>query len=56
MNFRIADTFTDNLARLTAQEQKAAKITALDLQSNPSGNGLSFQSSTGRYRARRVGE
>ncbi len=42
MNFRIADTFTDSLARLTAQEQKAAKITAFDLQSNPSGNGLSF--------------
>ncbi|MGN7871837.1 type II toxin-antitoxin system RelE family toxin [Paracoccus sp. 22332] len=42
MNFRIADTFTDSLARLTAQEQKAAKITAFDLQSNPAGNGLSF--------------
>lgn len=42
MNFRIADTFTDSLGRLTAQEQKAAKITAFDLQSNPSGNGLSF--------------
>lgn len=42
MEFRIADTFTDSLARLTAQEQKVAKITAFDLQSNPSGNGLSF--------------
>ncbi len=42
MSFRIADTFTDSLARLTAQEQKAAKITAFDLQSNPAGNGLSF--------------
>lgn len=42
MNFRIADTFTDSLGRLTAQEQKAVKITAFDLQSNPSGNGLSF--------------
>jgi superfamily I DNA/RNA helicase/mRNA-degrading endonuclease RelE of RelBE toxin-antitoxin system len=42
MQFRIADTFTDSLARLAAQEQKIAKITAFDLQSNPSGNGLSL--------------
>ena len=42
MNFRIADSFTDSLARLTLPEQKAAKITAFDLQSNPAGNGLSF--------------
>lgn len=40
--FRIADTFTDSLARLTAQEQKAAKTTAFDLQLNPSAPGLSF--------------
>ena len=32
MEFRIADTFTDSLSRLTAQEQKAVKTTAFDLQ------------------------
>ena len=42
MEFRIADTFTDSLGRLTAQEQKAAKTTAFDLQLDPSSNGLSF--------------
>ena len=42
MNFLIADTFTDSLARLTAQEQKAAKTTAFDLQIDPSAPGLSF--------------
>ncbi|MFC3183288.1 type II toxin-antitoxin system RelE family toxin [Cypionkella sinensis] len=42
MEFRIADTFTDSLARLTSQEQKVAKTTAFDLQLDPSSNGLSF--------------
>lgn len=42
MDFLIADTFTSSLGRLTAQEQKAAKTTAFDLQIDPSGNGLSF--------------
>lgn len=42
MEFRISDTFTDSLARLTAQEQKAAKTTAFDLQLNPASPGLSF--------------
>jgi hypothetical protein len=42
MDFRIADTFTDSLARLTGDEQKAAKTTALDLQVNPANPGLSF--------------
>lgn len=42
MDFRIADTFTASLARLTAQEQKAAKTTAFDLQMDPSSPGLSF--------------
>jgi hypothetical protein len=42
MNFRIADTFTDSLARLTGEEQKAAKTTAFDLQMDPSSPGLSF--------------
>ena len=32
MNFLIADTFTDNLARLTGEEQKAVKTMAFDLQ------------------------
>jgi mRNA-degrading endonuclease RelE of RelBE toxin-antitoxin system len=42
MNFRIADTFTDSLARLTGEEQKAAKTTAFDLQLNPANPGMSF--------------
>src|SRR5271156_2480889 len=42
MAFRIAATFTDSLTRLTAQEQKAAKTTAFDLQIDPSAPGLSF--------------
>lgn len=42
MNFLISDTFTDSLARLTGDEQKAVKTTAFDLQMNPAGNGLSF--------------
>lgn len=29
MDFRIADTFTESLGRLTGAEQKAAKTTAL---------------------------
>ena len=42
MEFRIADTFTDSLARLTGDEQKAVKTTAFDLQLNPAAPGLSF--------------
>ena len=42
MNFRIADTFTDSLARLTGDEQKSAKTTAFDLQINASSVGASF--------------
>ena len=42
MQFRIADTFTDSLAKLTGDEQKAAKTTAFDLQMDPSAPGLSF--------------
>src|SRR5882672_6604821 len=42
MEFRIADTFTDSLARLTGEEQKAVKTTAFDLQLNPVNPGLSF--------------
>jgi superfamily I DNA/RNA helicase/mRNA-degrading endonuclease RelE of RelBE toxin-antitoxin system len=40
MQFRISDTFTDSLARLTAEEQKAVKITAFDLQQNPANPGM----------------
>ena len=42
MDFRIADTFTDSLAKLTGEEQKAVKTTAFDLQINPANPGLSF--------------
>jgi mRNA-degrading endonuclease RelE of RelBE toxin-antitoxin system len=42
MDFRIADTFTDSLARLTGDEQKAVKTTAFDLQMNPANPGMSF--------------
>jgi hypothetical protein len=30
MNFHIADTFTDSLARLTGEEQKSVKFAAAD--------------------------
>jgi superfamily I DNA/RNA helicase len=42
MTFLIADTFTDSLARLTGDEQKAVKTTAFDLQMDPSAPGFSF--------------
>lgn len=42
MEFRVADTFTDSLARLTGEEQKSAKTTAFDLQLNPANPGMSF--------------
>ena len=42
LEFRIADTFTDSLARLTGAEQKSVKTTAFDLQMDPSSPGLSF--------------
>ena len=40
MEFRIADTFTDSLARLTNDEQKNVKTTAFDLQLNPANPGM----------------
>jgi hypothetical protein len=40
MDFRIADTFTDALARLPAPDQKAVKTSAFDLQTNPQHPGL----------------
>lgn len=42
MEFRIADTFTASLARLTSDEQKSVKTTAFDLQLNPANPGMSF--------------
>ena len=42
MEFRIADTFTDSLAKLTGDEQKAVKTAAFDLQLNPAHPGLQF--------------
>jgi len=42
MNFRIADTFTDSLSKLTNEEQKAVKTTAFDLQLNPANPGMQF--------------
>ena len=40
MQFRIADTFTASLGRLPNEQQRAAKTTAFDLQTNPSQPGL----------------
>jgi hypothetical protein len=42
MDFRIADTFTGSLARLTAQEQKNVKSAAFDLHLNPASPNRSF--------------
>ncbi|MEA3278872.1 MAG: hypothetical protein U9Q81_26980 [Pseudomonadota bacterium] len=42
MEFRIADTFTDSLAKLNNEEQKAVKTTAFDLQMNSANPGLEF--------------
>ena len=40
VDFRIADTFTDSLAKLTSEEQKSVKTTAFDLQMNPVNPGM----------------
>lgn len=42
MRFLIADSFSGALSKLTAQEQKAVKITVFDLQQDPSAPGLKF--------------
>jgi mRNA-degrading endonuclease RelE of RelBE toxin-antitoxin system len=42
MEFRIADTFTDSLTKLTGQEQKIVKTTAFDLQMNPANPSMQF--------------
>lgn len=42
MEFRISDSFTSSLAKLTGDEQKAVKTSAFDLQMNPENPGFSF--------------
>jgi mRNA-degrading endonuclease RelE of RelBE toxin-antitoxin system len=42
MEFLIADTFTDSLAKLSGDEQKAVKTAAFDLQLNPAHPALQF--------------
>lgn len=42
MEFRISDTFTDSLAKLTGDEQKSVKMTAFDLQLNPAHPSMSL--------------
>jgi superfamily I DNA/RNA helicase/mRNA-degrading endonuclease RelE of RelBE toxin-antitoxin system len=42
MEFRISDTFTDSLAKLSNQDQKSVKTTAFDLQMDPSNPGMKF--------------
>lgn len=42
MQFRIADTFTDSLAKLMGEEQKGVKTTAFDLQIDPANPGMQF--------------
>lgn len=49
MNFRIADTFTDSLARPRGDERKAVKTTAFDLQMKPAAS-LSKSSATSATR------
>ena len=47
MQFRIADTFTASLAKLPNDQQRAAKTTAFDLQTNIAHPGLSLHRVTG---------
>jgi superfamily I DNA/RNA helicase/mRNA-degrading endonuclease RelE of RelBE toxin-antitoxin system len=42
MALLVADTFTSSLTKLTPQEQKAVKVTAFELQMDPSSPGNSF--------------
>lgn len=42
MEFRIADTYTQSLAKLTVEEQKQVKQTTFDAMANPASPGLSF--------------
>ena len=47
MQFRIADTFTSSLAKLPNDQQRAAKTTAFDLQTNIAHPSLSLHRVTG---------
>ena len=47
MQFRIADTFTASLAKLPNEQQRAAKTTAFDLQTNIAHPGLNLHRVTG---------
>ena len=47
MQFRIADTFTASLAKLPSEQQRAAKTTAFDLQTNIAHPSLSLHRVTG---------
>jgi len=51
MDFRIADTFTDGLSKLTGEEQKVVKTTAFDLQLNSASPGMQLRSSSGLRQA-----
>lgn len=42
MDSRIADTFTDSLAKFTDDEQKVVKTMAFDLQMNPVSSDMSL--------------
>lgn len=42
MEFRIANTFTNSLERLSDDEQKSVKTTAFDLQMSPANPGMKF--------------
>ncbi len=47
MQFRIADTYTDSLAKLANEEQRAAKTTTFDFQTNIAHPGVSLHRAAG---------
>jgi hypothetical protein len=49
INFLISDTFTDSLAKLSGDEQKAVKTTAFDLLLDPANPGMSFHKLSKAY-------
>jgi mRNA-degrading endonuclease RelE of RelBE toxin-antitoxin system len=49
LQFYIADTFVNSLARLRNEEQKAVKTTAFDLQLNPENPGMRFHKVDGAW-------
>ena len=48
IKFCVASTFTDSLAHLPGEEQKAVETTAFDLLLNPANPGMSLHKSTAR--------